>query len=132
MKLTILTTTLLLCSAGYALAGPGAGEPKEPADPPSGRPTVVLDDAKCKSVWSMTERDGDTLSEGKAAPFIVNFKMVDADNDGKITEAEFKEGCKKGLVQEASAEGSRQPAGKASSGEAMQPAEKTTPTTPQP
>jgi Ca2+-binding EF-hand superfamily protein len=80
----------------------------------------------------MTERDGDTLSEGKAAPFIVNFKMVDADNDGKITEAEFKEGCKKGLVQEASTEGSQQPAGKASSGEAMQPAEKTTPTTPQP
>jgi hypothetical protein len=132
MKLTILTTTLLLCSASYAIAGPGAGEPKEPADPASGRPGAVLDDAKCTSVWSMTERDGDTLSEGKAAPFIVNFKMVDADNDGKITEAEFKEGCKKGLVQEASAEGSQQPAGKASSGEAMQPAEKTTPTTPQP
>ena len=94
MKLTILTTTLLLCSASYATAGPGAGEPKEPADPPSGRPGAVLDDAKCTSVWSMTERDGDTLSEGKAAPFIVNFKMVDADNDGKITEAEFKEGCK--------------------------------------
>ena len=132
MKLTILTTTLLLCSGSYAMAGPGAGEPKEPADPPSGRPGAVLDDAKCTSVWSMTERDGDTLSEGKAAPFIVNFKMVDADNDGKITEAEFKEGCKKGLVQEASVEGSRQPAGKASSGEAMQPGEKTTPTTPQP
>ena len=132
MKLTILTTTLVLCSASYAIAGPGAGEPKEPADPASGRPTAVLDDAKCTSVWSMTERDGDTLSEGKAAPFIVNFKMVDADNDGKISEAEFKEGCKKGLVQEASAEGSQQPAGKASSGEAMQPGEKTTPATPQP
>jgi EF hand len=132
MKLTILTTTLLLCSASYAMAGPGAGEPKEPADPASGRPSAVLDDAKCTSVWSMTERDGDTLSEGKAAPFIVNFKMVDADNDGKITEAEFKEGCKKGLVQEASATGSQQPAGIPSSGEAMQPAEKTTPTTPQP
>jgi hypothetical protein len=26
--------------------------------------------------------------------------MVDANNDGKITEAEFLEGCKKGLVQE--------------------------------
>ena len=99
--------------------------------PPSGRPGAVLDDAKCTSVWSMTERDGDTLSEGKAAPFIVNFKMVDADNDGKVTEAEFKEGCKKGLVQEASAKGSQQPAGKASSGETMPPDEKTTPTTPE-
>lgn len=126
MKLTILTATLLLCSGSYAMAGPGSGEPKEPADPPSGRPAAVLDDAKCTSVWSMTERDGDTLTEDKAAPFIVNFKMVDGDNDGKISEAEFKEGCKKGLVQEASAEDSQQPA------EAMQPAEKTIPTTPQP
>jgi hypothetical protein len=40
------------------------------------------------------------LSEGKAAPFIVNFKMVDANNDGKITQDEFQDGCKKGLVQE--------------------------------
>jgi hypothetical protein len=68
-----------------------------------------LDDAKCTSVWSLTEREGDTLSQGQAAPFIVNFDMVDADGDGKITEAEFKEGCKQGLVQEAAA--SQQPSG---------------------
>lgn len=49
--------------------------------------------------WSMTETEGDTLSQDKAAPFIVNFKMVDTNSDGKITEDEFKEGCKKGLVQ---------------------------------
>ena len=48
----------------------------------------------------MTEREGDTLSEGKAAPFIVSFKMVDTNSDGKITQHEFKEGCKKGLIQE--------------------------------
>jgi Ca2+-binding EF-hand superfamily protein len=51
-------------------------------------------------VWSLTEREGDTLSQDKAAPFIVNFEMVDTDKDGKITEDEFLEGCKQGLVQE--------------------------------
>jgi hypothetical protein len=116
MKLVTLTTALLLCSSGFALAGPGSGEPKQPADPASGRPTAMLDDAKCASVWSMTEREGDTLSEGKAAPFIVNFDMVDANSDGKITEAEFKDGCKKGLVQEASAEGTQQPQGQPAQG----------------
>ena len=61
-----------------------------------------------------TQRQGDTLSEGEAAPFIVNFKLVDANADGKISEAEFKDGCKNGLVQEASAGGQQQPSGKTS------------------
>jgi hypothetical protein len=91
MRLVTLTSVLALLSASYALAGAGAGEPKDPADPPSGRPAAVLDDAKCASVWSMTQRDGDTLSEGQAAPFIVNFQLVDANSDGKISEAEFKD-----------------------------------------
>ena len=121
MKLVTLTATLVLFGTSYALAGPGSGESKEPADPSSGRPSAMLDDAKCASVWSLTEREGDTLSEDKAAPFIVNFKMVDANSDGKISEAEFKDGCAKGLVQEASAEDSQQPQDKPGSPNAMQP-----------
>jgi EF hand domain-containing protein len=110
MRAAILTGMVLLMSTGYALAGPGAGDPKEPADPASGRPGAVLDDAKCADVWSLTQREGDVLSEGQAAPFVVNFKLVDVDGDGKITEAEFKDGCKNGLVQEAANQ--QQPSGK--------------------
>ena len=54
------------------------------------------------------------LSEDKAAPFVVNFKMVDADSDGNISQDEFKQGCKAGLVQMASAEGKQAPTGAAS------------------
>lgn len=114
MRLAALTSVVILFSAGYALAGPGAGESKEPADPPSGRPSAPLDDAKCQSVWSMTQREGDMLSKDKATPFIVNFAMVDTSGDGKITEAEFKEGCKKGWVQEALDAGTQSPTGKPS------------------
>ena len=129
MRLITLTSVLVLLSASYAIAGPGTGPPKEPADPPSGRPAAILDDAKCASVWSMTQREGDTLSEGKAAPFIVNFKLVDADSNGQISEAEFKDGCKKGLVQEAAAP--QQPIGKEAPRGTQQPAGETVPTTPQ-
>jgi hypothetical protein len=110
MRVATLAGIVLLMSSGFALAGPGAGEPKQPADPASGRPGKVLDDAKCADVWSLTQREGDVLSEGQAAPFVVNFKLVDVDGDGKITEAEFKDGCKNGLVQEAANQ--QQPTGK--------------------
>lgn len=101
MKILTFTVLAMLLSASYAFAGGGAPVPKQPeGGPPSGRPGAVLDDAKCQTVWSMTQREGDTLSGDKAAPFIVNFKMVDTDGDGKVTQDEFKEGCKKGFVQE--------------------------------
>jgi hypothetical protein len=74
--------------SGYAIAG----------EMTSGRPSAVLDDAQCKNVWSMTEREGDTLSADKASPFIVNFKIVDMNGDGKISWDEFKAACGKGLV----------------------------------
>lgn len=129
MKTTVMTCLLLLCGSGYAFAGPGSGEPRSPADAPSGRPSEVMDDAKCTQLWSMTEREGDTLSKGKAAPFVVNFEMVDADDDGKLSESEFKEGCKKGMVQEAAA--SQQPSGMESKGSQEPAGKATTPTTPQ-
>jgi hypothetical protein len=101
MKLATFAALTVLLAAGSAYAGAGAPVPEKPeGGPPSGRPGAVLDEAKCKTVWGLTERQGDTLSQDKAAPFIVNFQMVDTNNDGKITEDEFLEGCKKGLVQE--------------------------------
>jgi hypothetical protein len=101
MKLAIVTGVALILSAGSALAGGGAPVPEKPeGGPPSGRPGAVLDPDKCKAVWSVTEREGDTLSQDKAAPFIVNFEMIDTNKDGKVTQDEFAEGCAKGLVQE--------------------------------
>jgi hypothetical protein len=128
MKLATLSGLVLLFSTGLALAGPGAGEPKQPADPAAGRPAAVLDDAKCSSVWSAAQKTGDNLSEGQAAPFVTNFNLVDADGDGKISEAEFKDGCKKGLVQEAAAP--QQPSGAETPRGTQQTPGKTAPTTP--
>ncbi len=114
MRLATFTAVMLL-GAGSALAGGGAPVPSQPTGgDPSGRPSAILDDAACAEVWSLTQRDGDTLSEGAAAPFIVNFNLVDADGNGQISEAEFKDGCKKGLVQQASAEGTQKPMSKES------------------
>jgi EF hand len=99
MKLTPCAALTVLLGAGAAFAGGGAPVPETPqGGPPSGRPGAILDEKKCKAVWSLTEREGITLTT--AAPFMVNFQMVDTNKDGKVTLDEFMEGCKKGLVQE--------------------------------
>ena len=104
MKLATFSAMAVLFSAGYALAGGGAPVPEgSQAGDSSGRPSAVLNDAACQSVWKMASPDGDTLSGDKAVPYIVNFQMVDTDQDGKISAAEFKTGCGKGWVQSADA-----------------------------
>ena len=107
MKVITLTSAQILLSAGYGMAGPGSGQPRTPGDPESGRPAQVLDNAKygARPIGRVTP-----FQWAKAAPFVVNFALVDADNDGKLTAAEFTEGCKKGLVQESAS--AQQPAGK--------------------
>ncbi len=101
MRVVTVASLAFLLSTGVAFAGAGAPVPDKPAGgPPSGRPGAILDDTKCNAVWSMTEREDDALVADKAAPFIVNFPMVDTDKDGKVSQDEFKQGCKNGWVQE--------------------------------
>jgi EF hand len=94
MKIATLTSAALLLSVGYALA---QGTPNTMT---SGRPSAVLDDAKCQAVWQMASPNGATISQDQAVPFIVNFKMVDVDGNGQITADEFKAACGKGLVKQ--------------------------------
>ena len=104
MKFATFTAAAVLLSAGYAFAGGGAPVPEgSQTGEPSGRPSAVLDNAQCQSVWKMASPNGDTLAGDKAVPYIVNFQMVDADKDGKISAAEFKTGCGKGWIQSADA-----------------------------
>jgi len=101
MKLTALTASILILSAGYAFAGAGAPVPEGSQNPPpSGRPSAALDDAACQSAWKMASPNGDTLSKDKATPFVVNYEMVDTDKDGKISQSEFQAGCGKGWIQQ--------------------------------
>ncbi|MEZ5828732.1 MAG: hypothetical protein R3D30_05870 [Hyphomicrobiales bacterium] len=99
MKLTTLTAMMLLTSATYAFAGGGAPVPEgSQADDPSGRPGKILTEAECTKAWETAGPDGDTLSQDKATPFILNFQMVDTSKDAKISAEEWKEGCAKGWI----------------------------------
>jgi hypothetical protein len=93
MRLVTLTSVALLLSASCVLA---QGTPNTMS---SGRPSAVLDDAQCQTIWQMASPNGATITQDQAVPYIVNFKMVDVDGDGNITADEFKAACGKGLVK---------------------------------
>jgi hypothetical protein len=93
IRLATLTSAALLLTSACALAQGTANTMT------SGRPSAVLDDAQCQTVWKMASPNGATISQDQAAPYIVNFQMVDVDGDGKITADEFNAACGNGLVK---------------------------------
>jgi hypothetical protein len=88
MKLLFMTSMAILFTGTCALAEPMT----------SGRPTAVLNNAQCQDVWAKVHKDGDSLLQEKARPWIVNFKLVDSDGDGKVSHDEFTFACGKGMV----------------------------------
>lgn len=96
--LATLIVVTLTCSTAFAGAGAPVPEKPEGGDP-SGRPGQILDDAKCQDVWKGIAKSG-TLSAEEAAPVVANFEVVDANSDGKVSQDEFEEGCRMGMVQQ--------------------------------
>jgi hypothetical protein len=97
MRLTILTGAAMLLSV--ALAGSTAQAATQPGP--------RLAKHECHEVWKMASPHGDTLSRGKATPYVLNFEMIDTNHNGVITAKEFKRGCKSGWIVAADASTSK-------------------------
>ena len=107
MKAVIITTLGLMLSSGLAYAAdnpPVQGQ--SPSGPTSGHPTV-LTDTECNGVWMDAANGGDVLAGDKAGGYVTDFKQADANQDGNISQAEFKEACKKGLIKAEHAESAK-------------------------
>ena len=60
---------------------------------------AVVPAEKCDAAWSMASPDGDTIAKGAATPLVLDFTMVDSNNDGAIDKDEFNKACSAGLVK---------------------------------
>ena len=96
MRVIILVTVGVLLSSRLSYA-------KSPGGPKSGHP-AVLTEIKCNGVWTDAVSGGDVLTRDKAAGYISSLAKADTNRDGKITQTEFREACKKGLVRAEHAE----------------------------
>jgi hypothetical protein len=65
------------------------------------KPGTPLDDVQCKKAWALASPTGAALSFEKAAPYVLDFTVIDVNQDGKISEEEFKGACHGGWVKEA-------------------------------
>jgi len=68
---------------------PGASAQENGASP--------LSEDDCRAIWNVAAGRSDLGPDG-AKPYIDSFESVDVNRDKKITNAEFKAGCKAGLV----------------------------------
>ena len=90
MKLVTLT-----CLAGVVALG--LGGTAYATETYKGQP---VDAKTCQGAWSLASPHGDTLSKGQVdESVIINFSMVDSNQDAKIDAKEFQRGCEKGLVK---------------------------------
>jgi hypothetical protein len=86
MKLTTLT-----CAASVLVLGLGAGA----AQAADGK-TLSPDD--CKALWAMASPDGKTISKDKAVDYVINFDMVNSDEDATLEADEFNKACSEGMI----------------------------------
>lgn len=87
MKLTNLT-----CLASVLAIGLGAGA----AHAAEGK---TLDADDCKALWEMASPDGKTISKDKAVDYVINFDMVNSDEDATLEADEFNKACSEGMIK---------------------------------
>jgi hypothetical protein len=99
MKFAVFACSIILLAAGSAFA----------ADTDSatvGRPNAVLSEANCVAAWDAAAGDEQTRfhrGHGSLLPvdakgIVTNFQQADTNEDGRVSQAEFLDACKLGLV----------------------------------
>jgi hypothetical protein len=99
MKFAAFASLIILFSAGAALAADtDAGT--------AGRPNAVLSEATCVAAWHRAageeqtrfHRGHDSLLPVNARGIVTNFHQADTNEDGKVSQDEFLEACRLGVV----------------------------------
>lgn len=99
MKFAIYASAAFLLGTGLAFAADTDAST-------AGRPTAVLSETECVVTWHTAagealtrfHRAHDSLVPVNVRGIITNFQQADTNEDGKISQVEFLDACKLGLV----------------------------------
>ena len=96
-----LTTVSVAVLFGVLLASPSFAQTKTA---PSG--AIKLSVAQCTALWNKLDASkSGSVTQAAASSHVADFKSVDTNNDGKLSQAEFTAGCNKGLVHDTASSG---------------------------
>lgn len=91
----------LVATAALALAMPALAQTTMPKSV-----TTKMSQADCTAAWTKLGAASGSVTEAQVKGVVTDFKAADANNDGKLTQAEFMAACDKGLVTASSGAGS--------------------------
>lgn len=78
--------------------------PCQAAEP--SRSSMKLSEAQCSTLWNQANpSQSKTLSQSQAQPYVTDFKSIDTDSDGTISQNEFMAGCSGGHVKGSASSG---------------------------
>ena len=84
MKPSILvSTTLLFLSAGLLLISRAEAHLQG----------HKLDDAQCSAAWAKASPDSKPVSHDRVAPYVIDYSIVDTEEDGTVSSEEFQAAC---------------------------------------
>jgi hypothetical protein len=67
---------------------------------------MKMTQAECQSLWNRADAGkSGSVSEAQAKAYVTDFKAVDANSDGKLSQTEFQAGCDKGQVHSSATTG---------------------------
>jgi hypothetical protein len=84
----------------------GAAYAQTSTAPKSGAGAMKMTQAECQALWNRLDAaKAGNVSEAQAKPYVTDFKAIDANKDGKLSQAEFQSGCDKGQVHSSATTG---------------------------
>jgi hypothetical protein len=95
-----LTASVAVLS-GLLLAGPAFAQTgTSPSTAPKG--AVKMSQSDCDAAWKRLDTASTgSVAQAQATASVSDFKSADANSDGKLSQAEFRQACDKGLVRSA-------------------------------
>jgi len=94
----------LVATAALAIAIPAFAQTTTTAPKSS---ATKMSQTECNAAWTKLDASkAGSVAQSQAQGVVTDFKTADANNDGKLTQAEFMTACDKGLVTASAASGS--------------------------
>ena len=99
-------TKLLTSVSAAVLCGMFVAVPAMAQTSPAPGGSMKLTQAQCTSVWNKLDAaKSGSVTMAAAQPHVTDFKAVDTNNDGKLSQTEFTAGCDRGLIHETASTG---------------------------